>query len=158
MPSLPADGASPADSVFSLPAVDDPPSTEAGVILLGLDAAHLLAGLAVASLADDPAAVTLLADQVWHRGVASFDAGQLEAAGAARWRAVREVLRAAVGPGTWTAPPRLAWAQAYTALARCDVGPLGPATAVYLTACLLRHAEMDRYCETLPGPAMEALA
>jgi hypothetical protein len=89
--------------------------------------------------------------------VASFDAGQLVIVGAARWRAVREALRAAEGPGTGTTPPRLAWAKAYAAVSRCDVGPLGPATAVYLTACLLRHAEMDRYCETLPGPEMEAL-
>jgi hypothetical protein len=144
--------------VFSLPAVDDPPSTEAGVILLGLDTGHLLAGLAVAALADDPAAVTLLVDQARHSGVASFDVGQLVSAGVARWRAVRGALRTAEGPGTRTAPPRLAWAQAYAALARCDVGPLGPATAVYLTACLLRRAEVDRYCETLPGREMEAPA
>jgi hypothetical protein len=150
MPSPPAPGIPPADTVFSLPAVDDPPSTEAGVILLGLDPGYLLAGLAVASLADDPAAVTLLVDQVRHSGVASFDIGQLMSAGVARWRAVRGALLAAEDRGAGTASPRLAWARAYAALARCDVGPLGPAAAVYLTACLLRHAELDRYCETWP--------
>ncbi len=152
MPSPPAPGTPPADTVFSLPAVDDPPSTEAGVILLGLDPGDLLAGLAVASLADDPAAVTLLVDQARHVGMASFDIDELESVGAARWRAVRGALLGAQsrGAGAGTASPRLAWARAYAALARCDVGPLGPAAAVYLTACLLRHAEVDRYCETRP--------
>jgi Family of unknown function (DUF6187) len=141
---------SPLDSVFSLPAVDDPPSTEAGVILLGLDTEHLLAGLAVAALADDPAAVTLLVDQAWHGGAASLAVRPLVAAGASRWRTVRVALLAAQGRGAGMAGPRLAWAQAYAALARCDTGPLGPATAAYLTACLLRHAEVDRFCETWP--------
>jgi len=152
-----------ADTVFSLPAVDDPPSTEAGVILLGLDTGLLLAGLALASLADDPAAVALLVDQARHVGVASFDIDELESVGAARWRAVRGALLAAqsrgsgsgAGEGAGSASPRLAWAQAHAALARCDVGPLGPAAAVYLTACLLRHADVDHYCETRACRGME---
>lgn len=139
-----------ADTVFALPAVGDPPSTEVGVILLGLDTEHLLAGLAVASLADDPAAVALLVDQARHSGVASFDIGQLVSVGVARWRAVRGALLAAEDRGAGPASLRLAWTQAYAALARCDVGPLGPAAAVYLTACLLRHGEVDRHCETWP--------
>lgn len=138
----------PADTVFSLPAVDDPPSTEVGVILMGLDTGQLLAGLAVAALADDPAAVTLLVDQAGHSGAASFPIGVLVSAGISRWRAVRGPLIAAGRHDTGASSLRIAWAQAYRALARCQIGALGPATAVYLTACLLRHAEVDRYCET----------
>jgi hypothetical protein len=44
-------------SEFLMPGVDDDPSTEAGVILLGLDAERLLAGLAAAARADDPGLV-----------------------------------------------------------------------------------------------------
>ena len=145
MPSEPA-----ADTVFSLPAVDDPPSTEVGVILLGLDTEHLLTGLAVASLADDPAAVTLLVDQARHDGAANFPVGILVAAGIRRWRALRGPLIAAGSGGDGAASLRRAWTQAYCGLARGDIGEIGPATAVYLTACLLRHAEVDRYCETRP--------
>src|SRR5262249_11046326 len=43
------------DGVFSFPAVDDAPTTEVGVILMGLDAERLLAGLGTAALGDDPA-------------------------------------------------------------------------------------------------------
>ena len=139
-----------ADTVFSLPAVDDPPSTEAGVILMGLDTEHLLAGLALASIADDPGAITLLVDQAWHSGAASFPVDVLVAAGIRRWRAVRAPLIAAGCGGDGAASPRLAWTRTYRALARCGLGELGPATAAYLTACLLRHAEMDRYDATRP--------
>ena len=143
---MPSDHA--ADPLFSLPAVDDSASTEIGVILLGLDAEQLLAGLAVAGLADDPAAVTLLVDHARHSGVASLPVGLLVAVGVRRWRAVRASLIAA-GQDEFGASPRLAWARAYSALAQAGIGELGPATAVYLTACLLRHTEMDRYCGTV---------
>jgi hypothetical protein len=128
--------------------VDDPASTEVGVILLGLDTEHLLAGLAVASLADDPAAVTLLVDQARHDGAANLPVGILVAAGIRRWLAVRVPLIAAASGYDQAASLRRAWTRAHRVLARGDIGEIGPATAVYLTACLLRRAEMDRYCET----------
>jgi hypothetical protein len=150
----------PADTVFSLPAVDDPASTEAGVILMGLDTGHLLAGLAIASLADDAGAVVLLVDEARHRGSVSLSADTLVAAGVRRWRAVRASLPAA-GFADDGASPRLAWARAYQALAHWgtgggdagggDTGGVGPAAAVYLTACTLRHSEVDRYCQAWPG-------
>ena len=151
-PGPPGSGphASAPDGAFWMPNVDDPPPTEIGVILLGLDAGHLLAGLAVAALSDDPAAITLLVDQARHDGAARLELGQLMSAGAARWRAARGALLAAAGGGTQTASLRLAWANTCAAVARGDVGSLGPASAVYLTACLLRHADVDRHCETLP--------
>ena len=43
------------DTRFDMPDVDDPASTEAGVIMLGQNADRLLAGLGFASLAEDPA-------------------------------------------------------------------------------------------------------
>jgi hypothetical protein len=39
------------------------------------------------------------------------------------------------------------WAQAYGALGGCEVGAMGPAAAVYLTACWLRATEID-VCRT----------
>ena len=139
----------PADTVFSLPAVDDPASTEAGVVLMGLDTERLLAGLAMASLADDAGTVALLVDEAQHRGSVSLSADMLVAAGIRRWRAVRASLPAA-GFADHGASPRLAWVWAYDALARCDAGGVGPAAAVYLTACMLRHSEVDRYCQAWP--------
>jgi Family of unknown function (DUF6187) len=151
---VPSENVGPAeDSVFALPALDDPPSTEVGVILMGLAAEHLLAGLALASMADDPAAVTLLADQARHAGAASLPLDRLVAAGIARWQAARAPLLAASG-GRQSASARLAWAQSYHTVGQADLGPLGPASAVYLAACLLRHAEIDRYCGAIRGPAI----
>lgn len=150
----------PAGTVFSLPAVDDPASTEAGVILMGLDTEHLLAGLAIASLADDAGAVALLVDEARHKGSVSLSADTLVAAGVHRWQAVRASLPAD-GFADHGASPRLAWARSYQALARWGAGGgsaggggtggVGPAAAVYLTACMMRHSEVDRYCQAWPG-------
>jgi hypothetical protein len=129
-----------ADTRFSLPAVDDPASTEAGVILMGLDAAALLAGLGLAALAEDATAVTLLIDQIRHEGEIRLTRDHLVAAGAQRWRAERDALQKA---DTRPAPLRQAWARAYQAVAGRHAG--GPAITAYLTACLLRRAEMERY-------------
>jgi Family of unknown function (DUF6187) len=129
------------DLPFALPALDDPPSTEVGVILLALDAEHLLAGLGLAALSDDPAAVTLLVDQVRHVGRVQLEAGHLVAAGIRRWRAGRAMLAEPAGqPSAW---PRHAWPSAYRAVA--ETGQSGPATIGYLTACWLRAAEIDAY-------------
>ncbi|MER6800196.1 DUF6187 family protein, partial [Amycolatopsis mediterranei] len=51
------------DLRFVLPDVEAPAAVEAGVILLGLDADRLLAGLGLARLADDAALVTQVVDQ-----------------------------------------------------------------------------------------------
>jgi hypothetical protein len=144
------DGPAPSDTRFSVPACDDPPSTEIGVIVMGLPAQQLLAGLGMAVLADDPAAVTLLIDQVRHGGAAQITLSHLVVAGLDRWRAVQPAL--AAGPRkNRTASLRQAWAQAYGALGQCEIGAMSPAAAVYLTACWLRASEIDRYAETASG-------
>jgi hypothetical protein len=129
----------PADTRFALPAVDDPASTEVGVILMGLDAASLLAGLGLVALAEDPTAVTLLIDQVRHGGEASLTRDQLIEGGAHRWRAERDKPLDAE-PG---ATLRQAWTRAYRAVLDRNAGPA--ASTAYLTACWLRAAELDRY-------------
>jgi Family of unknown function (DUF6187) len=132
---------------FSLPAVGDPASTEIGVILLGLDAATLLAGLGVAALAEDATAVTLLIDQIRHGGEARLLQQHLVAAGLHRWHAER-----AAHPGhrAWPAAPlRRAWDLAYQAVT--ERGTCAQATAAYLTACWLRCAEIDRYAASRTG-------
>jgi hypothetical protein len=129
------------DTRFSLPAINDPASTETGVILLGLDAAQLLAGLGLAALAEDPTAVILLIDQLRHGGEARVSLGQLATLGVRRWRAEQD------GHGPARAMPaaslRQAWAQTYQAVA--DRQPGAPATTAYLTACWLRSAEIAPY-------------
>jgi hypothetical protein len=132
--------ASGTDTRFSLPAVDDPASTETGVILMGLDAGQLLAGHGLAALAEDPTAVALLVDQVRHADEIRLTLRQLVALGARRWRAERDSGQKA--PAVPAAPLRLAWTQAYQAILDRKTG--APATLAYLTACWLRAAELDR--------------
>jgi hypothetical protein len=122
--------------------VDDPASTEVGVILMGLDAAALLAGLGLAALAEDVTAVTLLIDQIRHEGEVRLTREHLIAAGAHHWRAERDALKDGVGTGPEPLTPlRQAWARAYQSV--LDRHPGAPATAAYLTACLLRSAGID---------------
>ncbi len=147
------------DTRFSLPSVHDPASTEVGVILLGLDADRLLAGLGMAAaseLAGDPAVVALLVDEArhglrpreWKSGPEpAFPLTSAALSGARRWRSLRAGL-AAAGPATVSAAPRQAWAQTYRALAAA--APAGePATHSYLTACWLRRVEVDRRATAL---------
>jgi hypothetical protein len=132
------------DSRFVLPAVDDPASTEVGVILLGLDAARLLAGVGFARLADDPALVTQAVDQARH-GVAGFGFAGLIETGRARWRSVREALEGPPGAAS-PASLRRAWAEAAERVAAA-VPEAGPASIAYLTACSLRRAEVDQLAD-----------
>jgi len=123
-----------------LPAIDDPASTEVGVILLGLAADQLLAGLGLVALAEDATAVSLLVDQIRHGGAATLTLDRLVGLGLHRWQQERDA--------PWTGPEatlRRAWAQAYQAV--LDRQPATPAVAAYLTACLLRHAELDGYLD-----------
>jgi hypothetical protein len=135
----------PFDTRFSLPACDDPPSTEVGVIVMGLSAQQLLAGLGMAALGDDPVAVTLMVDQARHGGAAQVSLEHLVAVGLDRWRVVRPALSAAGSRGHGAASLRHGWTQAYRALDQCEIGAVSPAAAVYLTACWLRAQEIDSY-------------
>jgi Family of unknown function (DUF6187) len=149
------DESPPSDTHFALPACDDPPSTEVGVIVMGLPAEQLLAGLGMAALAGDPVAVTLLMDQVRHGGAVEITLEHLVAVGLDRWRSVQPELAAAGAPNQHAASLRHAWAQAYGALDRCEIGTRGPATTVYLAACWLRAPEIEKYAaasETSPLP------
>jgi hypothetical protein len=136
-----------AATAFSLPAIDDPASTEAGVIILGLEVRQLLAGLGFAALADDPAAITLLAEQARHAGEARIAMDDLLAAGVRRWHAEREALGPLAGH---LASPRRAWAQAYRAV---EARHRAAAMAAYLTACWLRRAEVDSYADACAASA-----
>lgn len=133
------------DTCFSLPACDDHPSTEIGVVVMGLPAVHLLAGLGGSVLADDAVQATLLVDYLRHGGAYAVTFGQLIEAGASRWGAVRPGL-ANVGL-VRRYPLRQAWNQAYTAVSRLT-SPAGTAAAVYLTACWLRESEVEEYVAT----------
>lgn len=143
------------DTVFSLPAVDDDPDTEIGVLLMGFGPERLLAGLGVASggLAADPASATMYVDQLRHDARDDHTFAAALAAGADRWRAARtgfaEVL---AGPGEWSAALRQQWAAATTAFAAArDLAPAlrtgNDAERVYLVACWLRREEITRTVE-----------
>jgi hypothetical protein len=129
-----------ADPRFVLPDVDAPASTEAGVILLGLDADRLLAGLGVARLADDAALVTQVVDQARH-AAGGFGFAALVASGGEHWRS----LRASVGEAPPTSSPgalRREWAAARARITAA-VPDAGAATIAHLTACSLRRADVD---------------
>lgn len=131
------------DTRFSLPGIDDPPSTEAGVILLGLDAERLLSGLGLAMLADDPALVTLAVDRVRHGAMAQFTAAGLVETGAARWRELRTALTETGIPPSTNGSLRRSWERTLRVVSAVYPG-LGPGSAAYLTACWFRRAEVDR--------------
>jgi len=139
------------DTLFSLPAVDDPPMTETGVILMGLDAERLLTGLGLATVTDDPALIALSVDQLRHGGVQRLPAGAMLAEGTSRWLSAREVLQAVGGGGTTSGSPRQAWANALRLVCAADIGDAGPATRAYLAACWLRRGEVD--ARAARGPA-----
>lgn len=133
------------DTRFTLPAVDDPASTEVGIILLGLDADRLLAGVGLAQLADDPALVTLAVDQLRHGALLELGPEQLIEAGIRRWRHVRAAV-AAAPPVAQTGSLRAMWQRTRTMLTGV-VPDLGPASTAYLSACWLRRDDVDRRAE-----------
>jgi hypothetical protein len=140
------------DTVFSLPSVDEDPDTELGVLLMGFGPERLLAGLGVAASGsdgpdDDPAATTLLVDQLRHGARLDLTMAAAFTAGATRWRAARPYLEAAdPDPGIRSAALRRLWASALAAVGNAAL-TLGHAERVYLAACWLRRAEIDRAVE-----------
>ncbi len=149
----------PYDTIFSLPAVDDDPETEIGVLLMGFEPERLLAGLGVASrqLADDPATVTMYVDQLRHGARDDLTLAEAIDAGARRWRAAGAGLAAVlVPPGTQSAALRQLWVTAAAAVDAVDAAAAaaGPRTAgdaerVYLVACWLRRVEITTTAEEL---------
>lgn len=131
-----------ADPRFDMPAVDDPPSTEVGVILLGLAADRLLTGLGMAALSEDPGAIAVTVDRLRH-GKPAVELDGLVRAGAGYWRAMRPALEVAYPSPAFSASVRQSWTRAYRALDTPALGPVGPSARVYLTACWLRRAEVD---------------
>jgi hypothetical protein len=131
------------DTRFSLPACDDPPSTEIGVVVMGLPPRELLACLGMTVLAGDPAAVTLLIDHIRHAGAARLTFAQLVEAGLARWHAAEAELSSGGVPRPSTARVRHGWSLVHQALSRHDAAD-SPAAVVFLTACWLRAPEINR--------------
>lgn len=168
------------DPRFALTAVDDPPLTETGVMLMGLDAERLLAGLGMAALADDPAQVALAVDRARHGVELRLTFDTLVEAGVRRWREARAALDAAGSTGAPPASLRKTWertlalleteteAERETGTETGDgagetgdgagrtrtggLGAVGPATAAHLAACWLRHAEVDQCAARRAAP------
>jgi hypothetical protein len=140
------------DSPFTLPGVDDPAETETGVVLMGLEADRLLAGLGLAALADNPTMVTMVVDQARHGALRGITPEALVELGEHRWRAVRGALDEAAGTIAASAALRQLWVQATHAVDVADTGDLGPASRAYLAACWLRRVEVDRHLEAARVP------
>lgn len=132
----------PDDPRFALPFADGSASAEIGVILMGLDAERLLAGLGLATFADDPALVTLAVDQVRHGSMDRITAGGLVETGSRRWRSVRAEVAEANRGVSWSGSLRGSWDQTVRILT-ASVGEVGPASLAYLAACWLRREEVD---------------
>jgi hypothetical protein len=123
-----------------LPGVDDPASTEVGVILLGLDPGRLLAGLGLTVLTgdDDPGLVALAVDRARH-GTGPVSYGVLLNAGAERWRALRDALPS---DPVQDASPRVGWDRTLRELAPYGTGP---GELAFLAACRMRRRAVDEH-------------
>jgi hypothetical protein len=131
------------DTVFSLPSVDEDPDTELGVLLMGLGAERLLAGLGVAGPDSDPATTTLVVDQLRHGARHDITLEAALAAGGERWRAARPRLAAAAPANeVRSAALRKLWAAAARTVTEAGAAH-DRAEHVYLTACWLRRDEID---------------
>jgi hypothetical protein len=143
------------DTVFSLPAVDDDPDVEIGVLLMGLGPERLLAGLGVACRdpALDPATVVLVVDQLRHEVRTDLTFAAAVAEGTRRWRLALEGLaRANLEPGPRSADLRRMWERAVGTIASsADDDPrlhtAGGAERVYLVSCWLRCVEITDTAE-----------
>ncbi len=139
------------DTRFSLPGIDDPASTEAGVIMMGLDADRLLAGLGFAALADDSAIVALIVDQARHGALTGIPFEVLVDAGISRWRTARVALAEVDQGDVRFGAVRKLWERTLAALGEAGLGELGPACRAYLAACWVRRLEVDRCVEERRG-------
>jgi hypothetical protein len=133
------------DTRFAMPAVDEPASTEVGVILSGLDTDRLLAGLGLTDDDDDPTPVALLVDQLRHGDERAM--ADAVAEGANRWRSARPALAAVDRGPSVSASIRQAWQRALVTVLAAEPDS-GPARQAYLAACWLRCTEVDRLAAT----------
>lgn len=126
-------------AALALPGIDDPPSTEVGIVLLGLGGERLLAGLAVATDQDDAGQVAVTVERARH-GAADTSFDDLVADGTRRWRIHRRQLPAA-GPEPGSV--RQAWLRTQRSVAAAT--QTTGATRDYLAALWLRRSSIDTY-------------
>jgi hypothetical protein len=145
-------------TMFSLPAIDDDPDTEIGVLLMGFGPERLLAGLGVSGAEPDAATATLLVDQLRHGVRPGESYADAVAAGARRWLVARAGF-AALPEVTGSAPAALRrrWESAAAFVdAGAAVAPqlrtAGGAERIYLVACWTRRAEINRIVEETVVP------
>jgi hypothetical protein len=131
------------DTVFSFPDIDEEPETERGVLLMGFGPERLLAGLGAAS-GEDPVVTTLVVDRLRHDALPGQTFEAAVADGVARWRAARPRLTAATPGAVFpTAALRKRWTGTMAVVIAAGVAS-GAAQRVYLAACWLRRAEIDK--------------
>lgn len=134
------------DTQFAMPGVAAPAVTEAGVILMGLDADRLLAGLAAAAVADDPGRVALSVDYARHGVAAAAAFDDLVDDGARRWREFR---RTVITPQARTSASVREARDDALLLVTPSATDRGPASRAYLAACWLRREDVDGRAEAL---------
>lgn len=135
------------DTVFSLPAVDDPAEVEVGVIILGLSTDRLLAGLGMSDRTEDPTTATLVVDQLRHGATDPMPMHAAIAGGATIWRDSNAALSDVDPRDVRSASVRASFTTALRVVATAGLPGRNPARHAYLAACWLRRVEVDRYLE-----------
>ncbi|MFG1796483.1 DUF6187 family protein [Nocardia sp. NPDC049149] len=128
---------------FDLPELDADPVSEAGVVLMGLDARRLLAVLGTATLTAQPCTAVLLVDKAWHQGVVHIPFDEAVAAGAAQWRKHRAALAAADDGVPRSGGPREAWVRMYGTAVRALGERMAPTELTCLAVGWYRREELD---------------
>ncbi|MDZ5444410.1 DUF6187 family protein [Micromonospora sp. 4G57] len=129
---------------FDLPYLDADPISEAGLILLGLDAERILAMLGFATLTADPGAAVLVVDSALHNGEFRISFSAAVAAGGAEWRRHRPAFAAADGNRFRSGSPREAWAAMYDVARAAVAENTSSTTVACLAACWFRREEIDQ--------------
>ncbi|MFC5064262.1 DUF6187 family protein [Actinomycetospora atypica] len=130
-----------------LPALDASADEEIGIVLLGLDAERLLAGLGLScdDPGRDPALVALAVDRARHGAVDGVTLDDLVRRGTHHWTTWRPVLADAGLARIPVGSVRERWAAVASRTAHLEaLAERDAATRIHLTACWLRRADVDR--------------
>lgn len=128
---------------FDLPYLDADRISEAGLILMGLDAERVLAVLGTATLVTDLGAALLAVDAAWHAGEIRVPLATAVRIGAEQWRQHRPALARHDDGRPRSGAPREAWASAHAVATAVLPAATGPTVAACVAVCWFRREEFD---------------